>query len=52
VGIVSCRTGDKGSALANPGRLAVTNANPAICAASGDIKAGLASRVRGKSTEI
>jgi len=35
---VSCRTGDKGSALINPGRLAITNANTAICAASGDEK--------------
>jgi len=49
---MSCRTGDKGSALANPGRLAITNAQTAICAASGDRKPGLASRVRGKSTEI
>jgi len=45
---MSCRTGDKGSALANPGRLAITNAQTAICAASGDEKAELANRVRGK----
>jgi len=45
---VSCRTGDKGSALANPGRLAFTNEKSAICAASGDEKTGLANRIRGK----
>jgi len=48
---VSCRTGGKGSALTNPGRLAITNAKGAICAASGDEKTGLANRVRGKTSE-
>ena len=45
---MTCQSGDKGSALTNPGRLAVTNANPAICAASGDKKTGLTNRIRGK----